>query len=274
MQAPRREVLVGGQVRTIEKFTGRKVAVALKVVGRLASTYHNIDKEITDYRRQYAIDNPIRLTRGQVQMALADIEGSLGAANVAEDLEDDMRERVISSLKATRNAYQSLMDGPLQTADYVERPGEANGDEVFMAVAGKVLIEDEVQDEVAQLIGLALMTNNEVGTHRRSGNLNQAMQELGDDTLDTVDLDELIDMMLVAGEMLLGDLSDRKERLGKLVRLFRPASKEVEAPEAAEPTVNSTSTSGKPTGSTDSEPPTDGEPTSPSTESLTPLDAT
>jgi hypothetical protein len=274
MSEPRRrvEVDIGGQVRTVEKFTGRKVAVSLKVVGRLASTYHDFSGEITAFKERYAVEHPVRLTKGQVYLSIADLEGAIGNARATEDedVDENLRRMVIESLMSTKNAYQNLLDGPLKDADFVERPGIASAEELFMGVAAKVLVEDEVENEVAQLIGLTLMSNREVGEARRVGTLNERMQEIGDEALDTVDIDELIDLLLAAGEMLLGDMKDRKERLGKILALFRPAAEEqsvVEAPQEPEPT--STSTDGKPIGSIDSEQPTDGQQTIPLTESPT-----
>lgn len=267
MAGESRQVTIGGQVRTIEKFSGRKVAVSIKVLKRLATTYKTFTDEMADFRKDYAEKRPVRLTVGQVAMNVAELRGAIGSAASDPELEPDVKERAVRDLTETANAYQSLLDGPLKERDFVERPGIPTAEEQMYAAIP--LLMENADEELAKLLGLALMTNHEVGEARKAGNLDEKMDTIGNDALDVGDIDECIEAIGAAAEMLLGDLRSRKERLGKIGALFRIEAEEEGEAQESQTTATLTSTSGRPTGSTDSPAPTDGTPTTPSTESPT-----
>jgi hypothetical protein len=279
-----RQVTVAGDLYTIEKFSTRKVAVALRKVGKLGEEWQALAEKIDQVREKYAKEHPVRTTRDQVGVTIAELKTTAAAAEGRatelrqEDKQDEAREmdERAADISAAADYWQRLLDGPMKDKDAIEQPGEAPGDRVFLAVASDALAEAE--DKIAGLVGLALMTNAEVASARKAGTVDEVATGKGNDVLDKADPDDVLDLLSAAGEMLLGDVASRRDRLGKLGALFR--SEEAEEGESQEteitPTVtsvtvpdDSTLTTGKPTSPTSSPEPTDGSPTSDLTESIT-----
>lgn len=276
-----RTVVLGNRTVTIERVSGRKASRAfaeLRVIGRAVP---ELVKAAGRFRTEYEAANVIELDRARANLEygprpLTDDEGAVVTYPEGHPKAGDL----------------VILDGPL--ANMTEEAWQAVGQkltlprspstgELVAAVFPEAL--DVAEDAVYRLLALFAMTNADVKSYRRDGTLKDKLDELADELLDDAGADELLELAVVAGEVI-DDQFTRKAnelggRLGNALRLlgvdpehFR-AQTTPEGPQTTNlddgetptttPESTSSSSSSRPTSSTDTDDSSDGDPTPPST---------
>lgn len=137
---------------------------------------------------------------------------------------------------------------------------------------------EEARREVVRLFAILVIPNDDLRIADKEDRVEEALDNFQDVLLYEAEIDQLADLALVSQEVLTEQLTDKKERLGKLltslVKMFRTGTEA--KPEMSPPSISQipsdltpqTSSNDAPTLSTPSEEPTDGQEKKLSTEFL------
>lgn len=237
-----RMVKIGAREIQVEGFSGRKAIRAGKLVREILKRYPQVLEEMAEFTTRYQEKNVLWLERTEARFRLPEATAHM------------------------TDADWEASDGKLAMR---QSPTEA---ELFMSVFPTVF--DAAEELALQLCALPIVSNDELAQAARNANGPEAITDLlnerGERLLDEASYDQLVDLVLSAAEAAHEQIAEKlegfKERAGKLRRLLGWSPEPEETPTTPEPTSTTSGTSG-PGSSTDSPAPTDGEPTSPSTES-------
>jgi hypothetical protein len=268
-----REAKVGDRTIRIEAFSGRKGIQVLRAIEHIADGVPLIQDRWATYTREYEDRHTEDLDRAFARSQYGP-EPMMREDPVVEDgkaLTDALgrplvrREPVMDSEGRIVMGHDPL--GHMTEEDWaasgnkLRRPRTPRVEEQIVAILPMAL--ELAEEQIAKLLGLIAMSNSDIKRYGREGSLWEKAAELGDDLLDA-DLNELVELAVVAGESLRDEyqmkVRDRLgERMGAMLRLL---GLDVGAGRESSETRSTTS----PTSSTDSPTPTDGENDVPLTE--------
>lgn len=223
-----------GTIR-IERINGLKLTRMLAITKAISRKVPGIVGQIGTFRREYAERNAIVLDRATAVMRFGER---------LERMTDE-------DWKASGNRLTV--------------PVEPSTAEVIAAVYGDVL--EAAEAEVLRLLALITLSNGAVIAAWKEGTLTaeDGPVALRVDRLLEAPADDLLELAVIAGEVLQDQYTSRRDklgdRLGNAFRLFGLDPSKM-TPESRTPTT--TPTSSTPTSSTDTPASTDGDPTSPS----------
>lgn len=260
-----KEVTIGGSTRRIEPFSGRKVNRVLRLLKKLAREVPELLDKRAAFIRDYESRNYVELDRAQALLrygAPVAVQGPDGAF-VRNDA---------GGLETVQSPLLSMTEDAWARSDHKLRLPRSPGiEEQAWALFPDVF--DKAEETTVQLLALVLLSNADTKSYARDGSLDEKLAELGEDLLDDSMGDELLELAVVAGELVDDQLLSKARqlrtdgRLGNLGRLFGMTIQESPTPTSspAEQTHEQTQNL-----STDSPEPSDGDPTPPSTPTTTP----
>lgn len=239
------QVTVGEETYTIQRFRGLKAIMAMASMTRIAREVPDI---LADAVKEYSQRNTITITESMARLPR-------WQSFTVEDFD-----------KAEKDTGKREIELPT--------PMTANEQTMY---ALPVLLE-KARKEVVRLLALLIIPNAELKEADKADAVPDALDKYEDVLLYEAELDQLVDLALMASDVLQEQLADRKDRLGKLMKglwsLFqrnRTTSPALPTSQQPIPDPGSTPqmlTPDAPTSSTDSEKPMDGTETQPSMESL------
>lgn len=268
--APTNRVRIGDHDYRVEFPSARKASTALKLLRRVSATVKDVTKALGEYERDYAVSHRVELDRVQARMRYP-------ARVVYGDDEQPLRKP----------------DGELELASpldgLTEEDWERSGHTLKLPMApttaeriGAVfdLALEDAEDELYRVLALFTLSNDEVARYRKSSSLDDELAARADVLLDEGGLDEVLELAVVAGEVIDSrfrrKIDELGDRVGNALRLLGVdwAPTEAPTPETPQTTPETPQTddseeegssNSRPTSSTGSPSATDGRPTSPST---------
>jgi hypothetical protein len=108
----------------------------------------------------------------------------------------------------------------------IEIPSPASQNETILQSLPELL--DKARVEVIRLLAILIIPNEELKTADKADKVEEALDAYGEILLYDAELDQLMELALVASDVLTEQLADRKDRLGKLIgpltRRFLPTT--------------------------------------------------
>lgn len=270
-----REVRVGDRTVRIEDFSGRKGARMLRVLEHVSQRFPEIQSEWAKYTSTYEATHTVDLDRAyaRTQLAPQPLMREEPLLDEARKPLTDEQGRPLVRRDPMLDSEGRVMVGPdplghLTTADWeasgnkLRQPRSPGVAEQVMAVLPLAL--DLAESEVARLLALFAMPNEEVKRRSADGKLWDELDAQGDALLDAP-LDQLVELAVCAGETLQDQYRVKiRERLGeRLAAAARLVGLKLPDAGGANSTTSASTTS--PTSSTDSPQSTGGESDEPST---------
>lgn len=277
-----RTVELGSRRVTVERISGRKASRAfaeLRIIGRAWPAIVNAAGE---FRTAYEAANVVTLDRARAELEYG--------PRVLTDDDDNPRTYPDGHAKA---GELIMYPGPLahmtedawQAAGHkLELPRSPSTGELIAAVFPEAL--DVAEESVYRLLALFAMPNAEVKEYRRAGTLDAKLDELADELLDDAGAEELLELAVIAGEVIEDQFVRKAQslggRMGNALRLLGMdpenlrAQTTPEGPQTTDlsdgptttttpPESTSSPSTSRPTSSTDSDERSNGDPTPPST---------
>lgn len=238
-------VSIGGRDVIVERVSARKASAAFAILRAIGAAIPDLMGKVSRFRAEYAEREAVYVDRSEALYRMRD--------RVAHFTEADW-EAVGGRIKLTSDA--SLGD-------------------VIMHVFPDAI--EVAEEHVYRLLALVTMSNSDVKAFRRDGSLKDKLTERADDLVDDAGLEELLELAVVAGEVidrqLRGKTEELGDRVGNALRLvgldptrLAPQTSPTPTQTTASPATSTTTPpSSTPTSSTDSAAPTNGAPTQPST---------
>lgn len=267
---PANTVKVGSRDIVIERPSGRKASRGLALMRKLSQAMPELNDKLAKYRRDYERNNHIELDRVQAKLRfsprpLIDTETGLPKYDDAGDM------------ILVPSAVDRMTEADWEAAGGVVRmPASPSQDEVFLAMFSDAV--EVAEDHVTQLVALFTIGNQELADARKDGTDQELIEKRAADLLDDGYADELAELALLVAENLdhhfARKVKDMGDRVGNLMRLIgrQPGRAKTDPEPAAAPSTSTqqdSPSSTKPTSSTDSDEPTGGDLTPPSTPAST-----
>jgi len=259
---------LGGHEYRIERVSARKASTALALLRALSRSMPELQRDLATFRRDYEANNVIELDRVQAKLRYP--------PRPLTELTEDGVERAVLEADGTPRLLPSPVDR-LTEADW-ERSGQTfkvpaspSTPEVITALFDKAL--DVAEEHVYRLLALFTLSNDDVARYRKDGSLKDQLADRSDSLLDDAFADEVLELAVVAGEVVdeqfrrkTDELGDRLGNALSLVGL-RPPTRTTPTPAPSPPAPSKDGPSSlTPSSSTDSPAPTpDGPPTPSST---------
>lgn len=266
---PTNTLTLGGETVAIEKPSGRKASITFRILRGLEGVTGKLAKERAKFVREYETENVQELDRAQARLRFP------SRPIVNEDgtpARDDAGELVYAP---------SLVD-TISEADWTAAGGKLRlprSPDTLEELANVLPVAlDLAEDQVYKLLALFTLSNSEVKTLRRNGAdaVDARLEERIDELLDDADADELLELGVVVIEVITSQFQARLEKMGgrvgnalAAIGLGTRGTTPQTSSQAAQTTESSSSTPSSdstPTSFTDSPPPMDGDPTTPSTQ--------
>jgi hypothetical protein len=270
-----REVRIGDRTVRLESLSSFKVVRGGKALSRITRQVSGLDKQIQEFVASFRAANEEKVTRAVFEYRQGLEEAARIAAHreqvAAEHPEWDARE-VEADLEAFKAA---LALGRLEiSAEAWEKSGNEvtlSRDPSPMQIGAFLLpqILDSAEEEVTKLLALIASPDNELRQAKSESRYEEYLDERAETLLFDAEIEQLLELAAVAGEVLTEKLQGKAQRL-------RTAWGRLTGAKPQTPATETDETSGEPsssTSSTDSPPPTDGEPTRPSSPTGTPQPA-
>lgn len=245
-----KQVQIGEQSYTIQRFKGLKAIMAMACMTRIAREVPDI---MADAMKQYQKRNTITITEAMARLPR-------WSGFTTEDFD----------AAASRNGGKRE----------IELPTPMTVNEQIMYALPMLL--EGARKEVTRLLALLIIPNAELLAADKQDDVEGALDKYEDALLGEAELDQLVELCFGAQEVLTEQLSDRKDQLGNLARslwknlqtrqtppqpppsLQDPAELEEQAQSNNGTSTLATSTPDAPISSTDSVTPTDGTENKPS----------
>jgi hypothetical protein len=186
------DVQISGQRVTIERFTLAKAMRVVTLLSLIQKQVPEVTKEWAIFRKQYADEYATEIDR-------IDAKARFGGA--LEDISDEEWERAGQKLKI---------------------PGAPSTAEVFFQMAP--VIYEKAEQVTLRLLGLIAMENELVNRYVAKGDIWERVDELVDELIKPAALDEIMELGLVAAEVIDGQVLAKaqtvKDRAGNVARLL------------------------------------------------------
>jgi hypothetical protein len=186
------DVQISGKTVTVERFTLAKAMRVITLLQLIQKQVPDVTKEWAIYRKQYADEYATEIDR-------IDAKARFGGA--LDDITDDEWERAGQKLKI---------------------PGTPSTAEVFFQMAPTIY--EKAEQVTLRLLGLIAMPNDTVNRYVASGDIWERVDELVDELIKPAALDEIMELGLVAAEVIDGQVLAKaqsvRERAGNVARLL------------------------------------------------------
>jgi hypothetical protein len=176
------EVVIGGKTVTVERFTLAKAMRVITLLQLIQKQMPEITKEWASFRRTYAEDYGVELDRINAMAQFGD---------QLEHIKDEQWERAGQKFKV---------------------PGTPSTPELFFAMAP--LVYEKAEAVTLRLLGLIAMPNEVVGRYVAQGDIWERVDELVDDILKPAGLDEILELVITAAEVIDGQVLQKAKGLG------------------------------------------------------------
>lgn len=274
--APSRTVELGSRRVTVERVSGRKASRAMAELRIIGRAIPELVIEAGKFRSEYEAANVIVLDRARAELeygprVLTDDDGEPRTYPAGHEKAGELVMYPGPLGHMTEEAWQAC-------GQKLELPRSPSTAEVIAAVFPAAL--DVAEEAVYRLLALFAMTNADVKQYRRSGTLTEELNELADELLDDADADELLELAVIAGEVVEDQFVSKAQALGgragnalRLLGLDPATLRAQTSPEGPQTTDSEDGQTSTTTDSPSTSSPSSSRPTLP-TDSLEPLSGT
>jgi hypothetical protein len=233
------KVKVGEEELSIARFRGHKAILAGAMIKRVMERTPQINDKISDFRKKYREDNYFEITPR------------------------------MAHLPQFQELYGVSPDMFKDDAAPIRFPANPDGQAIFMYIFPELFTL--ARDELMVLLALIVVSDRELSEADDADQVEDLLKKRGKQLLRDGYLEELMELTIVAWEVLKDQIMSNRERLGKLRNVpflgTLLSTQEEETPEPDEDQTPPTSMDASPTLSTDLPDSTDGLDERPSTES-------
>lgn len=222
-QPARNVVTIAGEERRLERISARKASRAFAILRAIANEAPELAQAWGEFEAEYAESHYIELDRAQAEYRFGPeplvVEGQVVRYEAGHDRAGDVVMLPGALERMTDEAWAS-------TGNKLRLPRSPSLEEKVLNVVTKAAANDD--DELAaerhiyRLAALLLMPNADVKRYRREGSLNEKLDELADEVLDEAGLEELLELVVAAGEAVdaqfRGKVDELGDRLGNALR--------------------------------------------------------
>lgn len=227
-----RQVMVGGQARTLARFRSYKVTLALDIISGVSGQVRELLREVAEEKEKYAKANMVRITRTMCMERSSDLKQ--GAEQLrkqaltqeqedraADEPEDDAKKRVeevealrsqADSLDARAAQWERQLDD-MGDKQHIEFPGQMSQDEEILVAVPKAM---GLRQQFTQLIGLALIPDTELEQAWITDEVFGVIEKYGQQVLFECEVGEEIELIVAARTMLQDQMRPRKGALEQL----------------------------------------------------------
>jgi transposase len=274
-----KEVRIGDRTVGLSSLSGFKVMRAGTLLARITRQVTGVEQQIQEFVSSYRAANTELITRAKFEYRQGLEEAARIAqrrAELAEEHPDWSDEQVDEEIERLRGQIErarlTISDEAWEKSDnQVELATDPSPFQIGAYLLPQVL--DAAEDDVVRLLALVTAPESELREAKRDGGDAYVayLSEKGEALLFDAEIEQLIELAITAAEVLGEKLRGKAPRLRAAWNRLTGAE---EAPAESQPETETETTpdgtSSNSTSSTDSPPPTDGEPTSPSSPSGTP----
>lgn len=226
---------IGGELFTLRRFRSYKLTIALDILGGVTAQLRESMGILNAEREAYAKANTRRITR---QMCMersaalksaaerlrtqADQDDKKDVEPIAEQTHDEAneaRDQEVAALREQAKEFDSRADSwerqlqDMGDAQYVEFPGELPEDEEIIITIGEAM---KMRRQFTQLIGLAIIPDEELEAAWIAENTDQVLFEFGAGQLFKMEAGEEIELIAAGRDMLEKQLRPHKGAAEKL----------------------------------------------------------
>jgi len=205
------DVQVGGQTVTVDRFSLHKSVRIITLLTELQRQIPELTQEYAAFRRKYADDYAVELTRVQALMQFPSV--------VIYDAEDNPL-LVNGELVTKPSEVGKFTEADWERCGQVVRlPASPDQAETFLHMAP--IVFERAQEPALRLLALVAMDSDRVSRYVENGSLYERLDEFAHDVLYDADLAEIMELVAVAAEVIDTTVLAKARTLGKRLRPMR-----------------------------------------------------
>lgn len=258
-QSGPRTLTIAGRELTIEPPSGRKAAQAFALLRAVSRDLPELIRKWGEFEQQYEASHVVEFDRAEAMRRFGGPQPLLSEGEV-------LRNEVTGEALTVPSALDEMSDEAWEAIGNVYRT-RRSPDWWMTAAAVFSDASEAVEENVYRLLALFTIPNADVKELRKNGRLKDRLDELVDELLDDAGADELMELAVVAGEVVDGTFTAKARslgeggRLGNALRLVGLSPTNRQTPSEPTQTDRSSGTEEPSTPSTDT--PSSSRPTSP-----------
>ena len=265
-----RTITLGDDEVTIDRPSGRKVAMALALLRAVSGTVRDLTVAYGQFVTEYGQAHYEEFDRVQARLEFPRRPildpVSRQPSREPDELPDGSANPRAGELVLAPSLVESMTEADWERTGHKLRIPRRPGREEIVGALFDLALE-RAEEEVYRLLALFAASNAEVAEWRKTGDPKAILAERAEELLDVAYADELLELAVVAGTVVddafRAKASEMGDALGNALRLIGLGPKEPTPTVASEEPSSETSSTSKPTSSTDSPEPTpsqDGDP--------------
>jgi hypothetical protein len=205
---------IGGRRVVIERFTLVKAMRVITLLGLIQKSVPEVTRAMVEFKREYRENNVIELDRVQAKMRFGPtpVLGDDGEALFKD-----------GALVTIPSAIDRMTEADWERSGHVLKIRESpSTTELVMAVFP--VAYEQAEEPVQRLLALIAMSNDDVARYVKSGEIWDRVDEFAQTVIAPAYLEEVMELAVVAGETIEGQVMTKAkslgDRLGKLRGLF------------------------------------------------------
>lgn len=211
MSGQTREVRIGDRNVVVPRFNGYKATVAGEIIAKVTEESPKIANAAAAFRLDYEQKNVERITRAEAKLPRnmrkrPVIDPETGEYREAED------GRIALELVPV------FSDGDFDESGVIEIPSSPTTQEQVAAVFP--MIWKLARDEIVTLLALVTAPNRELADADEDGTIDEYLKTKGREILHEGDLDQIVEALVVAIEVLRDQFKGKPGAVGKIAAFF------------------------------------------------------
>lgn len=205
-----RTLELGGRSVTIEPPSGRKASRAFALLRAMNNQAPELIAAWGRFEADYEASHNIELDRAQAMLRY----GPEPLVIDGEPIRHPEGHARAGELVMVPSPLETMTDEAWASVDNKLRLPRSPGMELKVANILKEEALEEAEQNLYRLVALFAMSNADVKAYRRGGTLTEELDKYADDLLDDAGLDELVELVVVVGEVIDETLRSKVDKLG------------------------------------------------------------
>ena len=207
-------VQIGGRTVTIERFTLAKAMRVITLLGLIQKQVPEVTREWARFRNEYAAEYAVELDRAQALVEFPDrVVYGAGDEPVLHD------GQVVVAPSPLRSMSEEDWE---RVGHHFRVPSSPSAAELFFHMAPFVF--ERAEQPAMRLLGLLALDNDVINRYVASGDIWDRVDEIVDTVIRPAGLDEIMELVIVAAEVIDGQVLTKArglgERAGNVARLL------------------------------------------------------